>query len=1057
MADVPAIRITAVDQATKVIDQVKGSLGNLAASVLSVTAVIGTLKSALAFGDELQTTSERLGISVGKLQELSAVAAQSGTSLEGMGKAYKGLAQSMAAAQAAGSEQAKVFKALGVSTKDAAGNLKDFATITPELSDSLNAISDETLRLAVGVKLFGKSYTESAAAIRTFRDAQKEANDMIAVFGTVTPTAAAAADQLGDRLKLLWEGTKASVLTNMTTGFATLSAAMKELYPFIGQVADGFGKFINWIAEVAGPVMIRWATTIQAVGYTMAAVVAAWGSDFLKAQKIFKELGNDLDELAKKREASLARLQIAQAGAAAGAAGIIQPDEQTKSVAETNRQYTALARLRESMAGAITKEKDALDGLEQSLLKQTIASQKLNAVDTLTVELNQAKLGALTKEREARIANLYAYARQIDAAKKLEEAQKTEYDLEMERIKAALSSEDAMRKATQSAEEYVSKLELEVAAMTLSNAEREKSIALFELEQKGISKTSAEYQAFAERISKALDTKAQLQGQIDLWKGIENAAHDAFMHIWESGKSVWERLTQSLKSTLLELLYSMTVKRWIVNIAASVTGTAASNAIAGSVGGGGGLGGGLFESAAESLGFKALFSTFTTGLQDAAFAMGSWTGETLLAAGASTDFAASMAGMAAQLGPLGVAGLVAAAGYMIYQYFKGKEGGPKTGGFATSGPTPGIRDTDNSGFRWMTPSDLDPQFQTSVKSIQDSYDQLLRALHGRGTATFAQGGDMDPKGTAPSNVHTGAWINGVQIVDIKNPNVGRTTEEFQAEITLQAERALIAALKASDLPPLLAKLFNSVDATTITLAAAQDLITFAEAVGSLSDIFNRSPIDDALNAVKDAAGGAEAALRKQGDTLQEMVDTYDGTTAATTNLSTATAAYYTNVVALIAQIEQLKTAISDMFKSSIQTYTFAKLDTQGQYEYLMKDAADLQKQLQQATDATTVNRLAQQINAEQQQAFGMLTPEQQKAAADDFIARANQINDLAQKKLQDAEDAAQARLNGILTAIKSALDQAIGNFNVGAAAVQNGGEAIERAAAVQDQRQLVNA
>jgi hypothetical protein len=206
-------------------------------------------------------------------------------------------------------------------------------------------------------------------------------------------------------------------------------------------------------------------------------------------------------------------------------------------------------------------------------------------------------------------------------------------------------------------------------------------------------------------------------------------------------------------------------------------------------------------------------------------------------------------------------------------------------------------------------------------------------------------------------------------------------------------------------------------------------------------------MDEALQAIKDAATGATGALDKQGEALRDLLKVYDGTGQATTDLSTATSQYFNNVVMLIAQIEQLKTALAGMFSDSIKQYMFATLDTQGQYQYLQADAAAKAKQLQGATDVDTINRLAQQINAEQQQAFGMLTPEQQKAAADGFIAAANKINDLAQKKLTDAEKAQEDKANSVLTAIKAAIDDAASTFAGGGAAAERGGAAAERGGA----------
>lgn len=64
--------------------------------------------------------------------------------------------------------------------------------------------------------------------------------------------------------------------------------------------------------------------------------------------------------------------------------------------------------------------------------------------------------------------------------------------------------------------------------------------------------------------------KDELTRQKELWGQIENTAHDTFISIFDSGKSAFDRLRDTLKNGLLELLYQMTIKKWVFNIGASV-------------------------------------------------------------------------------------------------------------------------------------------------------------------------------------------------------------------------------------------------------------------------------------------------------------------------------------------------------------------------------------------------------------------------------------------------------------------------------------------------------
>lgn len=71
-------------------------------------------------------------------------------------------------------------------------------------------------------------------------------------------------------------------------------------------------------------------------------------------------------------------------------------------------------------------------------------------------------------------------------------------------------------------------------------------------------------------------TKEEITRQKELWGQIENTAHDTFISIFDSGKSAFDRLRDALKNGLLELLYQMTLKQWIINIGATTSMTGAA-------------------------------------------------------------------------------------------------------------------------------------------------------------------------------------------------------------------------------------------------------------------------------------------------------------------------------------------------------------------------------------------------------------------------------------------------------------------------------------------------
>ena len=108
-------------------------------------------------------------------------------------------------------------------------------------------------------------------------------------------------------------------------------------------------------------------------------------------------------------------------------------------------------------------------------------------------------------------------------------------------------------------------------------------------------------------------TKPQLEAQKRLWDSVESTAHDTFISIFDSGKSAFDRLRDTLKNGLLDLLYQMTVKKWIFNIGASISGSGGDTGSLTSFASAGGSGGGMNAASLISMG-KTIYSGFSSGL-----------------------------------------------------------------------------------------------------------------------------------------------------------------------------------------------------------------------------------------------------------------------------------------------------------------------------------------------------------------------------------------------------------------------------------------------------------
>ena len=201
--------------------------------------------------------------------------------------------------------------------------------------------------------------------------------------------------------------------------------------------------------------------------------------------------------------------------------------------------------------------------------------------------------------------------------------------------------------------------------------------------------------------------KPEIEANRKMWESIDTTAHDTFVSIFDSGKSTFDRLRDTLKNGLLDLLYQMTIKKWILNIGASVSGTGAAGLASadglGLTGGAAGSGLGGIASLAQSA--KTAYTIATQGFSGVAAGIGGsiatlgnlfgssavsafGTGMSLTAAQASTAAAAyGSAGMAstgsaltagAAAGPLVAAAAGIAAGVLGGRAISGQYGSNST-------------------------------------------------------------------------------------------------------------------------------------------------------------------------------------------------------------------------------------------------------------------------------------------------------------------------------------------------------------------------------------------
>ncbi len=244
--------------------------GKIIAGIAASVVALGIGLSGLVMGTanasgELVDLSLKTGISTERLQELQYIGGQVGTSLDTMTGALSKFTVNMGKA---GTDKgvASTFRTLGISIRDAKGQLRDADTVFFEAIDALGQIKNETQRDILSNELFGKSYMELNPLIKAGGDElerlKEKARQTGAVMSEETVANFEAFGDTVDGLKLSLKGTVGTILGSVLPGFQGLADGAGGYLQQLSLVflrADGdSGKFASGLGELLG----RLITTI---------------------------------------------------------------------------------------------------------------------------------------------------------------------------------------------------------------------------------------------------------------------------------------------------------------------------------------------------------------------------------------------------------------------------------------------------------------------------------------------------------------------------------------------------------------------------------------------------------------------------------------------------------------------------------------------------------------------------------------------------------------------------------------------------------------------------
>jgi TP901 family phage tail tape measure protein len=260
--------------------KMQGTLKRTSANMRKWGAAIGAigagitgvfLKAADSFakaGDRLDKMSKRTGVSVEALSALDFAASQSGTSLEAVEKAVRGMSRNLVDAERGLSTATDNFSDLGIALKDLQG-------LSPEeqfllIAERISGIEDPTRRAGVAMKVFGKAGTELLPLLANGKDGIRELMEEAERLGIVLSTEdAVAAAKLTDELdKMKRQFGQIAVEIG-----GAVAPMLSNLAPQLGNVAKGVAE---WAA--ANPGLFQTLLKIGAVLAVGGPIIAGLGT-----------------------------------------------------------------------------------------------------------------------------------------------------------------------------------------------------------------------------------------------------------------------------------------------------------------------------------------------------------------------------------------------------------------------------------------------------------------------------------------------------------------------------------------------------------------------------------------------------------------------------------------------------------------------------------------------------------------------------------------------------------------------------------------------------------
>lgn len=283
-----------------------------AAGVAALTATGAAVKSSINAADELSKAAAKFGIPIEMLSRLKYAADLSDVSMDTLGTSVGILSKKMVEASRDGTgEAAQAFERLGISVKDAEGNLRPGSEVLLDLSDALAKMDEsDPRRAAAAMEMLGRGGKEMIPLLKDGSGAIREMMDEADRFGQVFGAESGAqAEQFNDNL------------TRLGGAFSALASDLSiKLLPHLSAFTDWLVENGPGIADAIAKVVSLGASFVP-VGQKIAEGIKIGGDAIVSFAGFVTEAVQTVADFASSVPA---RLEELKAGVSAKMAEVAQ-------------------------------------------------------------------------------------------------------------------------------------------------------------------------------------------------------------------------------------------------------------------------------------------------------------------------------------------------------------------------------------------------------------------------------------------------------------------------------------------------------------------------------------------------------------------------------------------------------------------------------------------------------------------------------------------------------------------------------------------------------------